>query len=256
MQAEPTQHRPVRVRIAGSGDAFGSGGQFQTCLVVDDSQGCFTIDFGATSLVALQQLGIDPAAIDLVLLSHLHGDHFGGLPFLLLHRQFAATTARRLTLAGPPGFAARVRALMDCMYPDLWREQWRFELDFVELAPGGTLSVLGRQVTARKVRHAAGPQDALGLRIETDGRIIAFSGDTGWVDELLDLARGSDLFICECNDRHDEGYGTHLDFDRLSQNRDRLDTRRLLLSHLGPTMVAAIAELPVEAAVFGQTLDL
>jgi ribonuclease BN (tRNA processing enzyme) len=246
----------VQIQIAGGGDAFGSGGQFQTCFIVDDSHGRFAIDFGATSMVALSKLGIDAAEIELVVLSHLHGDHFGGLPFLLLQRQFAASTCRPLTLAGPVGLQARIGALMDCMYPGLWNSQWRFAIDFVEIALDHTTTVLGRRIVAQKARHFAGAQDCLSLRIETDNRVIAFSGDTGWRDDLIDLARESDLFICECNERLDQPYDTHISFETLSKNIDRLHTKRLLVSHLGPEMVGAIDGLPVEAATFGLKLAL
>lgn len=252
-----TPHRAsVQIQIAGGGDAFGSGGQFQTCFIVDDSHGRFAIDFGATSMVALSKLGIDAAEIELVVLSHLHGDHFGGLPFLLLQRQFAASTCRPLTLAGPVGLQARIGALMDCMYPGLWDSQWRFAIDFVEITLDHTTTVLGRRIAAQKARHFAGAQDCLSLRIETDNRAIAFSGDTGWRDDLIDLARESDLFICECNERLDQPYDTHISFETLSKNIDRLHTKRLLVSHLGPEMVGAIDGLPVEAATFGLKLAL
>ena len=100
----------VEIRVAGCGDAFGSGGRFQTCFVVDDGLGRFVLDFGVTSLAALQHQAIDPDSIDLVLISHMHGDHVGGLPFLLLQRAFASREKRPLTIAGPPGFEAQLKA--------------------------------------------------------------------------------------------------------------------------------------------------
>ena len=74
----------VKVTFVGAGDAFGSGGQFQTCILVDSPGFRFAIDFGASSLVALNKLGIDHNTIDAIVLTHIHGDHCGGIPFLLL----------------------------------------------------------------------------------------------------------------------------------------------------------------------------
>ena len=71
----------VTVTFVGSGDAFGAGGRFQTCFMVDAPGFRYVIDFGATSLTALNQLGIDHTTIDAVVLTHIHGDHCGGLPF-------------------------------------------------------------------------------------------------------------------------------------------------------------------------------
>jgi len=74
----------AHVQFVGSGDAFGSGGRFNTCFLVAGTKTRFLIDCGASTPVALKRAGIDLDGIDGVALTHLHGDHFGGLPFLLL----------------------------------------------------------------------------------------------------------------------------------------------------------------------------
>ena len=94
---------PVEVQFVGSGDAFGSGGRFQTCIALRARGDLFLVDFGASSLIAMQQLGIDPNDVSKILITHLHGDHFGGLPFLLLHAQHVSKRTAPLTIAGPPG---------------------------------------------------------------------------------------------------------------------------------------------------------
>jgi ribonuclease BN (tRNA processing enzyme) len=65
----------VTVRFVGSGDSFGSGGRFQTCILVDGPGSRFAIDFGTSSLIALAQQGFAHNSIDAILLTHLHGDH-------------------------------------------------------------------------------------------------------------------------------------------------------------------------------------
>jgi len=88
--------RLVQVRFVGSGDAFGSGGRFQACILLHGpgQDGDVLLDCGASSLVALKQQRQDPNLIGLVVVSHLHGDHFGGLPFLILDGQFTHRTER------------------------------------------------------------------------------------------------------------------------------------------------------------------
>src|ERR1044072_4724366 len=80
----------VTVRFVGSGDSFGSGGRFQTCILVDGPRSRVALDFGASSLIALAQQGIEPNSIDAIVLTHLHGDHCGGVPFLLIDAMLAA----------------------------------------------------------------------------------------------------------------------------------------------------------------------
>jgi len=100
----------MRLTIIGSGDAFGSGGRFNTCFMVEAGERKVLLDCGASSLPALKARGVEPNSIDGVILSHLHGDHFGALPFLLLDWQHHAKRERPLTIVGPPGTKARLDA--------------------------------------------------------------------------------------------------------------------------------------------------
>ena len=96
---------PVRVRFLGSGEAFASGDRFQAYLRLDDGAEPLLLDCGATALIPLKRAAIDPASIGWVALSHLHGDHFAGLPWLILDGQFAKRTTP-LVSAGPEGVEA------------------------------------------------------------------------------------------------------------------------------------------------------
>ncbi len=89
----------IELQFLGSGDAFGSGDRFQTCLLLRGAGAGLLVDCGASSLIALKRARVDPAAIGAVVVTHLHGDHFGGLPFLILDGQFSGRTAP-LTIAG------------------------------------------------------------------------------------------------------------------------------------------------------------
>ena len=107
----------MQFTFVGSGDAFGSGGRFNTCFHVATEHTRFLIDCGASSLIAMKRLGIDRAAIDLVLLTHFHADHFGGLPFFLLDAQLVAKRTRPLTIAGPPGLRAWCERIFAATFP-------------------------------------------------------------------------------------------------------------------------------------------
>lgn len=84
----------VQVRFLGSGDAFGSGGRLQTCFLLEGEKAPVLIDCGASALIAMKREGIDPSEIRWIVLSHLPGDHFGGIPFLILDGQFSRRTHR------------------------------------------------------------------------------------------------------------------------------------------------------------------
>ena len=75
----------------------------------------FLIDCGASSLPALKRLGIARDDIDLILITHFHGDHFGGLPFFLLDAQFSRR-GRPLAIAGPQGIETRLKKVMEALF--------------------------------------------------------------------------------------------------------------------------------------------
>ena len=118
----------MQVRFAGSGDAFGSGGRFQTCIWLGGGGQVLLVDCGATSLVALKAQGLDPNEVGAVAVTHLHGDHFGGLPFLILDGQFTRRSTP-LLVAGPPGIRARLTEAMENLFPGSSRvrraSRWR-----------------------------------------------------------------------------------------------------------------------------------
>lgn len=109
----------MTVRFVGSGDAFGSGGRFQTCILVDGPASRFAIDFGTSSLIALAQQAIEHNSIDAILLTHLHGDHCGGVPFMLVDAMLSAKRARPLTIAGPVGLKDRMAQIREALFPAL-----------------------------------------------------------------------------------------------------------------------------------------
>jgi ribonuclease BN (tRNA processing enzyme) len=243
----------VKVRFLGSGDAFGSGGRFQTCIHVELGTSQLLLDCGASSLIAMRRFGVDPQAIDAVILSHLHGDHFGGVPFMILDGQFRRRT-RPLVVAGPPGVESRVRDTMEVLFPGSTRVERKFDTRFVELADRVSVAVGPVNATGFEVSHASGAPP-LALRIAGEGKVLTYSGDTEWTESLIDAARGADLFIAEAL-FYDKRVKDHLDLATLLRHRSRLDCRRLILTHMGEDMLVRLRGLPVEAAEDGMALVL
>ncbi|MGH9203160.1 MAG: MBL fold metallo-hydrolase, partial [Vicinamibacterales bacterium] len=185
----------IAVRFLGSGDAFGSGGRLQTCILVQSDTFSFLLDCGASALIALKRDGVSPNDVDIILITHLHGDHFGGLPFFILDGQFARRF-NPLCVAGPPGLRTRMTEAMEVFFPGSWAARRKFEVHLEEMADGVRTALGPLQVTPHEVVHASGAP-AYALRVEFEGRVITYSGDSAWTDRLVDAAAGADLFICE-----------------------------------------------------------
>jgi ribonuclease BN (tRNA processing enzyme) len=211
------------------------------------------IDCGASSLIALKRAAVDPNEIDAILITHLHGDHFGGIPFLILDGQFSRRS-RRLLIAGPPGLTERVVQAMEVFFPGSSRAERRFEVMFLELAEATTMAVGPLQVTPYEVVHACGAPP-YALRVELDGRTVVYSGDTAWTDRLVSAVAGADLFISEAY-FYEKPVRFHLDYATLMRHRSKLDCRRLIVTHMAPDMLARIPELPIEAAHDGLEVSL
>ena len=201
----------------------------------------------------MKRAGVDPGTVGAVLLSHLHGDHFGGVPFLILDGQFGRR-ARPLVVAGPPGTRARVEAAMEVFFPGSTSVTRRFAVEFVELPPRAATVVGPVVVTGLPVEHASGAPP-YALRVQWAGRVVSYSGDTEWTESLVEAANGADLFVCEAYTwQTPRRY--HLDFGTLATHRGRLGCRRLVVTHMGPEMLAHRAEAGVECAEDGMVIAL
>jgi ribonuclease BN (tRNA processing enzyme) len=244
---------PVSLTVLGSGDAFNSEGRGNACYLLRDELGAVCVDFGPTALMHLKALaalepGLDPDAIDAVFVTHLHGDHFGGLHLLLVDAEFSARRHKPLVICGPRGIEEHLARWYELAFGKVpaCRD---FDLRFVELDPGEARVVLGRRVTALPAAHTC-PGQALCYRFDLPEAAVAFSGDTAWTDALIDLAKDTELFVCDCT----EAPGTnpqHLTWEALEPKLDTLQTTHLLLSHLGPSMRRAADRIQCAAGRAG-----
>jgi ribonuclease BN (tRNA processing enzyme) len=231
----------MRLTVVGSGDAFGSGGRSNTCFWLETEKGTLVVDFGASALPALKGLKLDPNAIDAIVLSHLHGDHFGGLPFLLLDAQFLSRRKRPLLIAGPPGTTARLHAAMEVFFPKSTGSKWKFDWQVQEIAIGIETELLGHSLITAEVIHQSGAPSTA-LRISDGRQIFAYSGDTEWTDALLPIARGADLFVCECYNYAGRLTG-HISWETLGERLPHLNARQVMVTHMNPTVLARVEEI-------------
>lgn len=240
----------LSLRVLGCGDAFCSGGRLQTCFHLQCHEQAILLDCGATVMLGMQQQGIDPGSIDYILLSHLHGDHFGGVPFFLLHAQFVAKRTQPLTIVGPEGTKDRITAAIDVLFPDLKGTVWCFPLHVIELEAGKP-EVLGElSISSHLVDHPSGAP-SLAIRLETQGKVVAFSGDTRWTDTLIEIADDADLLIIECHLYRPNGIH-HLDWQTLNAQKDHLRARRILLTHMSDSMLSRLPTLQPTSFEFAE----
>jgi ribonuclease BN (tRNA processing enzyme) len=244
----------MQLRFVGCGDALGSGGRFNTCFHVTGSSVNFLIDCGASSLPALKRLAIARDDIDLILITHFHGDHFAGLPFLLLDAQFTRRT-RPLVIAGPEGIATRLAQLMEALFQNSSKTQQRFDLSVVALKPREMRSFGAVDVTPYPVVHGESGGPHLAYRVEAEGRVIAYSADTEWTETLIPAARDADLFIAEAY-YYDKAVKNHLSLKTLEAHLAEIKPKRLILTHMSDDMLGRLDTLTYTAASDGMVVEL
>jgi ribonuclease BN (tRNA processing enzyme) len=245
----------MQLQFVGCGDAFGSGGRFNTCFHLVGRNINVLIDCGATSLVSMNRLAINRNEIGTIFLTHFHGDHVGGLPFFLLEANYVLKRDRALTIAGPPSLKSRYGEIMEVGFAGTKDLELGFPLLLKELEIGKQNDVGGVRVTPFHVKHddRAGP--CLGFRFEAEGKVIAYSGDTEWIDTVIDIGYEADLFICEAFTR-DKPVPTHMTLSALERHLGQIRPKRLILTHMSDDMLARRAEVPFETAEDGMIVEI
>ena len=246
--------KSVSVKFLGSGDAFGSGGRMQICILIEAAGAKFLLDCGASALISMKRFGVTTADIDMILITHLHGDHFGGIPFFILDCQLISKRTKPLRIAGPPGVKDRIHSAMEIMFPGSSRVKQKFEIEFLELPKGDRTEIDPVFVTAEEVAHASG-SPAYALRIDCAGKSIVYSGDTEWTDNLINITRGADLFIAEAY-FYEKKIKFHLNYQTLMENKAELDCKRIILTHMSDDMLRRLDSLELEYAEDGKEIIL
>jgi ribonuclease BN (tRNA processing enzyme) len=244
----------MHLQFVGCGDAFGSGGRFNTCFHVMGETANFLIDCGASSLVALKGLGIDRDAIDTILISHFHGDHFGGIPYFILDSHFGKR-ARPLTIAGPTGIEKWYLCALEAAFEHFSQIKLAFELRIVTLPERAASTIGPLEVTPFPVVHGKSGGPFYAYRIAVEDRIIAFSGDTEWTETLVEVARDADLLVVECYS-YDKPIRNHLNLKTIEQNLARLASKKVVLTHMSDDMLARLHQVPYLAASDGMVVKL
>jgi ribonuclease BN (tRNA processing enzyme) len=244
----------MKLQFVGCGDAFGSGGRQNTCFHVTGCSANFLIDCGATALPALKRLGVARNDIELILITHFHGDHFAGLPFFLLDAQFSHRS-RPLVIAGPQGIETRLAQVMEALFEHSSATKQKFDLSVVALKPEEKRTFGAIGVTPFPVVHGESGGPFLAYRIEAEGRVIAYSADTEWTETLVPLAKDADLFIAEAY-TYDRLVKNHLSLATLEAHLAEIRPKRLILTHMGDDMLGRLDALNHAAAHDGMTVEV
>jgi ribonuclease BN (tRNA processing enzyme) len=243
----------MRLTIVGcSGSLAGPGSPASCYLVQAGHQGRtwnLVLDLGSGALGTLQR-HIDPTTVDAVVLSHLHADHCLDLCGLYVAQKYSPAVGlrTRIPVYGPRGTADRMARAYDMTAPD----GMHHEFDFRDLADAQAFRIGPFTVTPHLVRH---PAEAYGIRVEADGEVLAYTGDTDTCDGLSRLFHNATLALADSAfvDGRDEVQGIHLSGSRAAQAAvDAGGVRRLMLTHIPPWNDRAVCRAQADAVWPGE----
>jgi ribonuclease BN (tRNA processing enzyme) len=224
----------MRLSVIGSADAFNSGGRGHSCYVLEsEGLGKMMIDFGPTALAGLRRAGFSPRDLSAIALTHLHGDHAGGLPFLFIDALFNDRRLEPLPLLGPTRTRETIDALVDATYADISSDLSQLSLEISELLPGERSELSGYVVRGFAADHMKPPHRPLCLRVtDPAGVSVAFSGDTRLCPGLLEAADGATLLVAECT-RLAPPAGHHCTWEEWKVALPGVRAKAVLFKHLG-----------------------
>ncbi len=243
------------VQCLGSGDAFGSGGKLNTCFYIRTSPSArglrILLDCGASGSIAMKRAGLTVNDVNVIIISHFHGDHFGGLPVFIREAQSVRDHQKVLTIIGPGGIKEKTEEALQCLYPGP-SAQDSFPVQFLTYSIQQPLTFGSLQLTAYRALHSTDTNPHI-LRLEAGGKVVAFSGDTEWTDDLLAASKGADLFICEAS-FYAAGHQNHLSVAQLLDKLGDITARKIVLTHAGEKVLKHAADIPLPIASDGEVL--
>lgn len=232
------------VVFIGTGDAMCMAGRSNQALLLQTDKCTALFDCGPTTLYRFQNIGFGVNDLDAVFFTHFHGDHFAGIVFLDLALTLGGRR-KKIVYGGPPGLETHFNLLYNLCYPGFYPNK-KFIRQFVEYLPNETYTCKKMVLNPLRVKHRP---ESLGYRIKVANKTIALSGDSGWCEELIQLANGTDLFICECEHYEKNPHlTTHLSYKQLRHNEHLLATKRIVLVHPGAQVLEHKDDLVYELA--------
>lgn len=218
----------VELTFLGAGNAFAAEGRYWSSFLAN---GRYLFDAPPTLLPHLKRLGTPPTDIEVIFLSHFHGDHFMGLPFLFLEYVYLTERRDDLFIVGPPGVEQKIEEFARLCYPEVTREAG-YRRRYIEAQPGSDQHVNEIGFRAFPMNHVRGSLECFGYRVPVGDKTVAYTGDTMFCDEIFQLADGADVLVLDCT--YSEGEGPeHVGLDDLRVIRKRVAAETtIILTHL------------------------
>lgn len=229
--------------ILGSGNAFNLDARGHTSFLLDRK---ILIDCGATTLLKIQQFKVDISNLKCILITHFHGDHFSGIPFLLIYFKYILNRTDPIFIIGPEGIKTKFEQLIEINYPEL---QFPYSIEFIELNKRDSINFQEYKIKSYPITHK---KESIGYQILDNHHSFAFTGDTILNQEVFDLLLNIDIGILELSLWKNPNLEVaHVSLEELIQYRDQIHVKQLYFNHLTDELAKEVKTLNQTYKNFG-----
>ena len=243
---------PVKITFLGTGAFSHTQNRSNQSIMIEYGDCKFLVDCGPTTLLRIHQLNLDLSELSGIFITHFHGDHTFGLPQLDLSLTLDCHRKTPFFYLGPVGLQQYFYDLYNLAYPDFLPNH-QFERKFEEYLPNQKYIWSNISVTTFPMKHK---KESVGFVFQIGTKKIAVSGDAGWSEQYCNFTKDTDLAICECVSYHPVSNGKHMSYEEFLEYEPLLQTKKLILSHIGQSIADNIEHLKFTIAQEGSTLIL
>ncbi|MFH1564290.1 MAG: MBL fold metallo-hydrolase [bacterium] len=182
-------------------------------------------DPASCALQSLLKCNVDYNAIDYIFITHTHPDHFSDLiPLLFVWRRKREIDINIIGFTGLKKFIKNIFKIIPATEPKFYK------INYTEMA-NSRISIDEIKIESKRLKHC---KNSVGFRIETEGKIVAYSGDSDVCKNLATLSKDADLFICEATMPDELKYKGHLTSSEAGEIAQKSNVKKLVLTHLSP----------------------
>jgi ribonuclease BN (tRNA processing enzyme) len=245
----------MKVIVLGSGTSVPHPRRASTAHWLETEHGTLLLDISVDAPHRMAQERLDWVNLDAIWISHFHLDHSGGLATFLFGTRSAPQTQQRrkpLTVYAGKGFKQILTAFDEANNYKLFKQP--FPLQVIELELGTEFEILPN-LTAQTFATPHTPESMAIRLTDAGGKVLVYTSDTGYSEELAEFAKGADLLMMECSFFKDKPVKTHLKLSEALQLARIAEPRKLMLTHLYAEWDGV--DLPAEAKKLwaGETLE-
>ncbi|CAN5534653.1 MBL fold metallo-hydrolase [soil metagenome] len=222
----------MEITIVGSGTVVPRLSRRQSCVMVRTGEETLVFDLGSGTVRGMIHAGLDPFAIDRVFFTHFHPDHTVDAVPLLFAMNYGSgePRTRPLHITGPDPFKAFWRKILD-VWGDWMEGDYPQEVSELPQACQSPLELPGCNISWAPAKHRP---ESIAYRIEQEGRVFVYTGDTEYCESVVELAQEADTMLIECSFPDDNPVPGHLTPSSVARIASEANVGRIMLTHIYP----------------------